>query len=262
MTKRTKAKTPGFKAGLIILAVFTFAMGSLGAYGWAAGQADLLTKSILVFAAAVTAAVIPFTVIALGRSWASIAVIPVLAVCMLVQAVSFHNFVDVVIEAPHNREFETRLQPFEAEVARTMGRLKVAEAALDAFVPEVVTCSPCRNTRNDAAKRDADRRAALVADVDAAKTARSAAQDTLKTEQDKYKPQIPAEVVWTIGGALDLSIALAIWGLEMTALRLRAKAKTERAKAARPKRKTTKAPAPKAPVRQTFIPRVVAGTET
>lgn len=245
MTKRTKSKPPAFKAGLFFLGVFCFAMGACGSYGWLAADADPITKGIQVFASAATALVIPFTVIALGRSWASLAVLPVLAICMAVQAVSFHNFFGVVIEAPHKRDFEKGLQPLHAEVTRTTQRLDAAQAALDAFAPEKVDCSPCRNTRREAAERDETARKSLRGSVDVAKADRQSALAALEAAQAKYQPMAPDSYVWTVGGLLDFSIALAIWGLEMTALKLRKKPKDKTAKAKKPKRKApAKKPVP------------------
>lgn len=252
MTKRTKAKPPGFKAGLFFLSVFCFAMGALGVYGWTQADMDFVTRAMTSFGAGATALVIPFTVIVLGRSWASAGVIPVLALCMGMQAVSFHNFYGVVIEAPHKRAFELGLQPLQAEVTRTTGLVDKAQAAVDAIPPLKLSDCHCPNTKAaETAAWEASRKP-LDAALENAKDDRQTAIKALDAAKAEYQPMAPDLWVWIVGGLLDISIALAIWSLEATGRKLRKEDQVQRAKVRRPKRK----PAAKKPVKG-FTPRVV-----
>lgn len=225
MTNSVKTKPAGFKPGLVFLALFSFAMGALGVYGWLQSDMDQITRLALAFGAGATALVIPFTVIALGRSFASLGVIPVLLVAMAMQAVSFHNFVSVVIEAPHKDAFDAGLQPLRDEVTRTTGRLDAAQAALDAVeapaLPERCRQVACPNTIEANAKAYALALAPKQAAVDTAKADRAGALKALSDAEAAYRPLAPDWAVWLVGGLLDLSIALAIWSLEATARRLR-----------------------------------------
>jgi len=215
------AKPAGFKPGLVFLALFSFAMGALGVYGWLQSDMDQITRLALAFGAGATALVIPFTVIALGRSWASVGVIPVLLVAMAMQAVSFHNFVGVAIEAPHRAAFDAGLLPLKAEVTRTTERLETAQAALDAFPALVLPDCLCPKTTAAKTASWEAQRAPLALAVDTAKADRQNARDALATASEAYRPLAPDWAVWLVGGLLDISIALAIWSLETTARRVR-----------------------------------------
>lgn len=243
MTKRTKAKPAGFKAGLFFLSVFCFAMGALGVYGWTQAEMDIVTRAMTSFGAGATALVIPFTVIVIGRSWASAGVLPVLALCMAMQAVSFHNFYGVVIEAPHKRAFETGLQSLSAEVSRTTGIVDKAQAAVDAIPALALPACRCPETKkSDTAAWEANRKP-LDAALTTAKADRQTAIKALEAAQANYKPMAPDLWIWIVGGLLDISIAMAIWSLEATGRKLRKDAVVQRAKAKKPRRKTvTKAP--------------------
>jgi len=257
MAKRNKTKTPAFKAGLFFLSVFCLAMGALGVYGWTQSDMDLTTRVMTSFGAGATALVIPFTVIAIGRAWASIGVLPVLALCMGMQAVSFHNFFNVVIEAPHKAAFDASLLPLTAEVTRTTDRLDAAQAALDAVeapaLPERCKQVACPNTIEANAKAYALALEPRQKALDTAKADRQNALEALAQAQTAYHPMAPDLAIWIVGGLLDISIALAIWSLEATGRKLRKDATVERAKVKRPKRK----PAAKKPVKG-FKPYVVA----
>jgi hypothetical protein len=244
MTLNT-SKVAGFKPGLVFLALFTFAMGSLGCYGWWQADMDQITRLALAFGAGATALVIPFTVIALGRAWASIGVLPVLAVCMLMQAVSFHNFVSVVIEAPHKAAFEKGLQPLQAEVTRTTARLDAAQVDLDAVeapaLPERCKLVACPQTIKANAEAYAAALAPKQAAVNTAKADREKATTALADARNAYTPMIPELALWIVGGLLDGSIALAIWSLEATARRVRKDHEREaKAEVARLERKAEK----------------------
>lgn len=237
MAKRNKAKTSSFKAGLFFLSVFCLAMGALGVYGWTQADMDLTTRVMTSFGAGATALVIPFTVIALGRAWASIGVIPVLVICMGMQAVSFHNFYGVVIEAPHKRAFDLGLQSLKAEVTRTTGRLDTAQAAIDRFPALVLPSCLCPNTKKAETAAWEAQRNPLEAAVTTAKAERQTAVMALQQASQTYQPMAPELAIWIVGGLLDISIALAIWSLEATGRKLRKDATVERAKVKKPKRK-------------------------
>jgi hypothetical protein len=265
MSKTLNARPAGFKPGLVFLALFSFAMGALGVYGWLQSDMDQITRFALAFGAGATALVIPFTVIALGRSWASAGVIPVLLVAMAMQAVSFHNFYGTTIEAPHKAAFDAGLEPLQLEVGRTTGRLEKAQAALDAFPALVLPDCLCPKTTAAKTASWEAQRAPLALAVDTAKADRSAAVMALSDAEAAYQPLAPDWAVWLIGGLLDLSIALAIWSLETTARRLRreheAKLAEERAEQRavreRAKAKAAKEAAKVRPARP-FVPKLVA----
>lgn len=220
MTSNT-SKTAGFKPGLVFLATFTFAMGALGVFGWWQSDMDQITRFALAFGAGVTALVIPFTVIALGRSWASAGVIPVLLVAMAMQAVSFHNFVSVVIEAPHRDAFEKGLEPLQVEVTRTTGLADKAQASVDQFPALVLPDCLCpKTTAAKTASWEAQRNPLVAAQANT-KADREKATTALAEAKAAYTPMIPELALWIVGGILDGSIALAIWSLEATARRLR-----------------------------------------
>lgn len=244
MAKRNKTKVPAFKAGLFFLSVFCLAMGALGVYGWTQSDMDLVTRIMTSFGAGATALVIPFTVIALGRSWASAGVLPVLAICMGMQAVSFHNFYNVVIEAPHQRAFDLGLQSLKTEVTRTTDRLDAAQAALDAVeapaLPERCKQVACPNTIEANAKAYALALEPRQKALDTAKADRQNALEALAKAQAAYHPMAPDLAIWIVGGLLDISIALAIWSLETTGRKLRKDVEVQRAKEKKPKRKPTR----------------------
>lgn len=295
MTKALTTKPPGFKAGLSILALFSLAIGACGVFGWAAGDNGIAAKVFLGFLAGITACVIPLTVIVLGRSASSAGVLLVLALAMGMQAVSFHNFFGVAIEAPHKAAFDAGLQPLRDEVTRTTGRLEAAQAALDAVeapaLPERCRQVACPNT----IKANAEAYAAALAPkqkaLDTAKADRSDAMKALSDAEAGYTPLVPpltvgplaVDPVWLVGGLLDLAIALAIWSLEATARKLRkeheaklraeakaeakraealkAKARERREAARKAKEKAAKAAAKAKPADYTGFPKLVAAND-
>jgi hypothetical protein len=263
MTSNT-SKPASFKAGLVVLTGFTLAMGACGVYGWAAGENGELTKWVLSIAAGITACVIPFTVIALGRSWSSAGVIPVLMLCMAMQAVSFHNFIAVAVEAPHKASFEESLQPLKDEVTRTTERLDTAQAALGAFPALVLPTCLCPQTKRAETEAWQAQRTPLDAALSTAKDDRQKALDALTIAQGKHQPLAPDLAVWIVGGLLDLSIALGIWALESTRRKLRVEYEAQREAELAAKRKArekVKAKAPKARPVQPFVPRLVAAND-
>ncbi len=271
MTHSVKTKPAGFKPGLVFLALFSFAMGALGVYGWLQSDMDQITRLALAFGAGATALVIPFTVIALGRSWASAGVIPVLMVAMAMQAVSFHNFYGTTIEVPHKAAFDAGLEPLHLEVGRTTERLETAQAALDAFPALVLPDCLCPKTTAAKTASWEAQRAPLALAVETAKADRADAMKALSDAEAAYRPLAPDWAVWLVGGLLDLSIALAIWSLEATARRLRKEheakletlQRTARAERARQRalREKAKAKAAKARPAGPFIPKLVAAND-
>jgi hypothetical protein len=257
-------------------------MGSLGCFGWWQADMDQTTRFALSFGAGATALVIPFTVIALGRSYASAAVIPVLLVCMAMQAVSFHNFVGVVIEKPRKAAFDLGLLPLEAEVTRTTRLADQAQAALDQFPALVQPACKCPLTK-EANLASWERTRAPMAQTQAAtKADRQTAVTALAEARSAYQPMVPELALWIIGGLLDISIAAAIWALETTSRKLRkeheakveAKAKAEARRdeqrkikareeraAKRKIREKAKAKAVKARPSAPFVPRLVAAND-
>ena len=169
--------------------------------------------------AALTAIVIMMTADHVGRGWASLLLVPLLVICGCFQALNLEHSYQFYFEAPAKAAHEAGLKPLQDEADRTAARLKVAEAALDAFQPETVDCSPCRNTRREAAERDALRRAPLAKAVDTAKAEKKEAADALDAAQKGYKPFADPLIVLAIGGLLDIAALAAIGYMAATGRR-------------------------------------------
>jgi len=160
--------------------------------------------------AGLTAIVIMMTADHVGRNAASYWLVPLLVICGLFQAANLEHSYQFYLEQPAKAAYETGLKPLQAEVDRSTERLTKAQASLDAFAPESVDCSPCRNTRREAAERDAARRNPLSAAVEVAKADRKIALDALQTAQHGYKPFADALIVLVLGGLLDAAALASI----------------------------------------------------
>lgn len=250
MTSNT-SKPATYQPAIWSVRLFIGSIAAAGIVAWYGADLDLISKVAAMVSAGLTALVIMFTVEALGRSWASALLLPILAICACVQAVTFEQSFRHYVETPHKATFEKGLDPLVKELDRTTKALDAAQVAVDAFVPETVDCSPCRNTRREAAERDALRRAPLDKALAAAKVDRQAALTKLEDARKGYSAPANHLYVLIAGALLDIAAAFAIWALEMTRLKIRkeheAKREAERAKRAKAKGKVAKA-RPRAPI--------------
>lgn len=223
MTKSRKRKAPTFLVGIWTIKLFVASIAAAGINAWHGSDLDTLSKLAAMMAAGLTALVIMFTVEAIGRSWATLGLLPLLAVCATVQAMTFEQSFKHYVEHPAKAAYEASLQPLVKELDRVTKLADTAQAAVDGFKPETVDCSPCRNTRREAAERDAQRLAPLSAALETAKADRKAALDKLETARKAYVSPADPTAVLIIGALLDIAAAFGIWALEATKRRLQMK---------------------------------------
>lgn len=207
MTKSVNAKPSSLQGSIWTVKLFVGAVAAAGVASYALCGPEFYPMAGV---AALTAIVIMMTADHVGRGWASLLLVPLLFICGCFQAMNLEHSYQFYFEAPAKAGFEAGLKPLQDEATRTAERLKAAEAQLDAFQPEKVDCSPCRNTRREAAERDQTRRAPLAGAVESAKADRKVAAEALETAQKGYKPFATPEFVLGIGGFLDIAALAAI----------------------------------------------------
>ena len=178
MTQSNNRKPSSLQASIWTVKLFVGAVAAAGVASYALAGPEYYPMAAV---AALTAIVIMMTADHVGRGWSSVLLVPLLVICGGFQAMNLEHSYQFYFEAPAKAAYEKKLEPLQAEADRTAGRLKTAEALLDAFQPEKVDCSPCRNTRREAAERDAQRRAPLALAVETAKAEKKAAAEALDT---------------------------------------------------------------------------------
>lgn len=252
MTSNTQ-KPASFQTGIWTIRLFIGAIACAGINAWYHADLDLLSKVAAMTAAGLTALVIMFTVEAVGRSWASAGLLPIIAVACVMQAATFEQSFQYYLEAPRKVAFDKTLEPLQAELDRTTKRLDTAQAALDALPAPVLTPVPgaacrCPQTQEGVRLGNKDAlaawealRAPLMAAVTLATQQRQTAQAALEKAQAAYSPMIDGLTVGIIGGLVDVFSAFGIWSLEATARRVRKDHEREaKAEAARLERKAEK----------------------
>lgn len=207
MTQSNNRKPSSLQASIWTVKLFVGAVAAAGVASYALAGPEYYPMAAV---AALTAIVIMTTADHVGRGWSSVLLVPLLVICGGFQAMNLEHSYQFYFEAPAKAAYEKKLEPLQAEADRTAGRLKTAEASLDAFQPEKVDCSPCRNTRREAAERDAQRRAPLALAVETAKAEKKAAAEALDTAQKGYRPFADPSVILVIGGLLDIAALAAI----------------------------------------------------
>ena len=280
MTKSVKSKPSSLQGSIWTVKLFVGAVAAAGVNSYVQSGPAFYPMAAV---AGLTAIVIMMTADHLNRSnW----LLPLLVICGLFQAANLEHSYQFYLEGPAKAAYEAGLKPLQAEVDRSTERLTKAQTALDAFAPEQVDCSPCRNTRREAAERDAARRNPLSAAVEVAKGDRKIAMDALQTAQHGYKPFADSLIVLVLGGLLDAAALASIAAMSGIARRDREeyevwvateakaeakrqerrqqKAREERAakRAAREKAKAAEAKkAAKAKPPTPFVPRLVAAND-
>ncbi len=207
MTKTVTRKPSSLQASIWTVKLFVGAVAAAGVASYALSGPEYYPMAGV---AALTAIVIMMTADHVGRGWSSVLLVPLLVICGAFQAMNLEHSYQFYFEAPAKAAYEKKLEPLQDEADRAAGRLKTAEATLDAFQPEKVDCSPCRNTRREAAERDAQRRAPLALAVETAKAEKKAAAEALNTAQKGYKPFADPMIILVIGGLLDIAALAAI----------------------------------------------------
>lgn len=207
MTKSVNSKPSNLLVSIWTVKVFVGAVAAAGVNSYVQSGPAFYPMAVV---AGLTAIVIMMTADHVGRNAASYWLVPLLVICGLFQAANLEHSYQFYLEQPAKAAYETGLKPLQAEVDRSTERLTKAQASLDAFAPESVDCSPCRNTRREAAERDAARRNPLSAAVEVAKADRKIALDALQTAQHGYKPFADSLIVLVLGGLLDAAALASI----------------------------------------------------
>lgn len=238
MTKSRKQKKPTFLVGIWTIKLFVASIAAAGINAWYGSDLDTLSKIAAMAAAGLTALVIMFTVEAIGRSWATIGLLPLLLICAGVQAMTFEQSFKHYVEHPARHAFEKGLEPLEAELTRTTARLDTAQAALDALPALVLDPAMPKGRVEAQSKAWNDLRTPLNSAVTVAANARLIAQEKLEAARKGYASPADPMAVLIIGALLDIAAAFGIWALEATKRRLQikkaVKATTKR-RAAKPK---------------------------
>jgi hypothetical protein len=231
MQSSTKHTSTTAQLARIVLIGVGLASAAFGIAGWIIPEMPSPGWAAIILATftALSAAVIPACCELLGKSRASLLLIPAAVVFGAINAYSFHHAVEVLIEEPRREAHHT------AVVAPLEATLATATAAVAAHTAPVFPES--MGPRNIAARVQAweASHAPLLA-------AEAAAAAALKAAP-KYAPLIQDAIVWAVAIAIDLSIALALAGVALTgaAIRKRAEAKAEATKALKAKARKPKA---------------------
>ena len=232
MTQSVNSKPSSLLVSIWTVKVFVGAVAAAGVNSYVQSGPAFYPMTVV---AGLTAIVIMMTADHVGRNADSYWLVPLLVICGLFQAANLEHSYQFYLEHPAKAAYEDGLKPLQAEVDRSTERLTKAQASLDAFAPENVDCSPCRNTRREAAERDAARRNPLSAAVEVAKADRKIALDALQIAKDGYKPFADSLIVLVLGGLLDAAALASIAAMagiarrdrEIYEARLAAEAKAE-----------------------------------
>lgn len=230
--------------GLAIAYTVSAMLGAVGVSGWLLSGNGI---GPLAFAglAAGAAFVIPICAGLISRgAFGWLAVLPAIVFAGW-SAYSIENANRVIVEAPHKAAFETEQAPAKAGVAAASANLAALQDKRINFVAEVVACSPCKNTKLDAERRDAGRKADLDALIISAKADLATKQAAVR----EYTPATDWRIVLGFGAVIDLVLALMVFSLEKVAeqnrrLAEKAQAKQEQAKQSQPRAKRNKPVAP------------------
>ena len=218
----TQQQVPNFTAGFVFLGVASVIVAVFGVAGWLLSDANIWQKLVIGSLTAVSAAVIPFTIIALGRAYVSSVIVVTASVFAMITAYSFHHGVEVLVEAPRKAVHMSpqRLVELDDLYNDAADRVRQKQEDLDDFIPDPLPGCVCPQTIGAVERVNQARRAILEdaltsakADRDALKAERFALWDKLEAS---YKPLAPDWVVWLAGCLIDLGIALGIFGLEAT----------------------------------------------
>lgn len=215
-------KTTTYATGRAALKAVAYSATLVSAAAWVLPVIDAGLPSQVVggaLAAVTVCSVIAMTsvVSAIGRSWASMALIPGVLIIAALQAYSLHNANEVLIEAPRKA---AHLASADTVVTNAEHQLDTARTELKALpvlvVPEGV------GPQGVVARRIVweAQREPLAQAVETAKAELVEAKSARVEAETNYRSFVPDAAVWIVGLLLDLCVAaLGIWGLEMTAKR-------------------------------------------
>lgn len=249
-TKQTKVKAKRKPAQLkykrnlfgIVMAYAVSAMlGAVGVAGWILSGEGV---GPLAFAglAAGAAFIIPICagLVSRGRfGWLALAPALVFAGW---SAYSIENANRVIVEAPHKAAFDAEQAPHKAAIEKAQANLDALQAKRINLQPEVVNCSPCKQTKLDAERRDAAR----MADLDTQIRIAEANVDKKKAMVATYTSPIDWRIVLLFGAIIDLALALLVFSLEKTASQNKRDAEKAANQQRRAPRSEPKAKQPKA----------------
>lgn len=240
MKTRSK-KRPGFPIVRAAFIAAGFASAGVGVAGWLLPEAahlfalEALPAWIWAIFAALSAIVVPASLEMLGRSWASLLMLFPAAVFGVVNAYSFHNAYEALIEEP------ARAAYVSAEITPKRAIYEAAQlAVIDHKLPTYPADMNVYRIRENNKTWDK----AHAALIEAEAKAKAAFE-----EVPAYEPAIPSSLVWIISGLIDLCLAIGLAGVALTRSRIEAKAKAER-KAAADARRKAQARAAKRPSRK------------
>jgi Na+-transporting methylmalonyl-CoA/oxaloacetate decarboxylase gamma subunit len=253
-TKKRASKKPAklkYKRNLFGLAMaYTVSamVGAVGVAGWLLSGSGI---GPLAFAglAAGAAFIIPICAGLVARgAFGWVALAPALVFAGW-SAYSIENANRVIVEAPHVAAYEASQAPAKAAAAAAAARLEALQDKRANFTPEVVNCDPCKNTKLDAERRDAARKADLDALIVTAKADLAGKQAAVSA----YVPLVDWRFVLAFGALVDLVLALLVYSLEKVAesnrrLAEQAKAKQEQAQRRQPAAQRKASAAKVAPV--------------
>lgn len=212
--KHRKSKPKTFFAGRAVFVAISIAVAAAGTIGWLRGDGDLTQRLPFAFLAAAAGFVIPICAGQIARGFLA-AALPAL-VFSAWSAYSIEHANETLVEAPRKAQHELAQAPVLEGVRKADALLTELKEQRATFKPEVVNCDPCRQTKKDAAIRDANRRAdldkiILIAEADVTKA------NLILEQQPKYNPLAPWQIVLAFGALVDLVIAVGIGVLEASA---------------------------------------------
>lgn len=234
--KQNKPKT--FLAGRLVFVAVSVMVGVIGVVGWWFSPGDLWQRVPFAALAACAALVVPVCAGQLGRHKLSFVFLAPMLLFMTWSAYSIENANQTLVEAPREAIHERTQAAALARVVTAEARVASLTAKRDALQPEVVDCNPCRQTKADAAARDAVKRTQADDDIRSAR----ADVDAAKLDVVAYAPLVDWHYVLAFGALLDLVLALGIWGLEHSARKEAQRFEQRREKERAYKSRTERAP--------------------
>lgn len=230
--------------GLAMAYTVSAMLGAVGVAGWLL-SGDGIGPLAFAGLAAGAAFIIPICagLVSHGRfGWLALAPAIVFAAW---SAYSIENANRVIVEAPHKAAFEAEQAGAKLAVTQAEARLAALQDKRVNLQPEVVDCSPCKQTKLDAERRDAARKADLDTLIATAKADLAEKQAAVK----EYVSLVDWRLVLLFGAVIDLALALLVFSLEKTAGQNKRDAEKAADQQRRAARREPKAQQPKAPAK-------------
>lgn len=222
--KASNKKVPRFPLARGVFVLTAAASAVVGVVGWLSAEITPATVILAVFCG-LSAVVVPASLENVGRSWLGVVLVLPAIVFGAINAYSFHNAVDVLVEQPH-------VETYKADHASTVAAYEQArQAVLDHKLPAFPADMIAPRVR-DNTKAWEVAHAALVA----AEASTKAAVDAIPA----YQPTIDPIALIVVSGLLDLSLSVGLAGLSLIRHSIERKQKKERDED-RIKRKAAKA---------------------